>query len=344
MQFWDTAKRKCKSEGRDDLRIKNQLFKIMCRDHFDTLEPFSRVRKQITIPLKIFEKRRHLELDSQDPASEGTSKRPRQSDTDDDLIECPAIDISFSQAETLVLSESSSTKNTQDVSRHGAADPSPKLTPKTKKRGRATTAPTAETVQNLCCEIGLPPVRGRKSKPCRICGYVIKPTQKQIKSGVSECVKFDCCNKEAHAECWKTSRRTILSEPLCKEVKTWLQKDRKSPRLVTLKDKEARQGDLVQVVPCEFCGMYVKILPERKNHVLEDCPAAKAGRSLESDNQSTAKKPRAMSFVDRYYDLLMAQVSKSRSSRRTLLRTGVSSPAAPIGTDRGANAADSEVT
>ena len=55
-----------------------------------------------------------------------------------------------------------------------------------RKRKRSGNEPTPqETVVELSCGTGFPPVRGRKTRPCRICGFVIKKrTAKQEREGV----------------------------------------------------------------------------------------------------------------------------------------------------------------
>ena len=143
-------------------------------------------------------------------------------------------------------------------------------------------------------------------------------------------------------ECWNKARKSSSSGIKCDQVKTWLSKGALSARAVTVKNVELQEGDFVSVVPCEFCGDLVRISAENKNHILEDCRAARtAEQVLREVNEPARKRPATLNLVDRYYELLQAKMAR-RISGRGITPNPLS--AGPLRIDRRANAADSEVT
>ena len=97
-------------------------------------------------------------------------------------------------------------------------------------------------------------------------------------------------------------------------------------------------------MPCEFCGDLVRISLGNKNHILEDCRAARtASRVLQEASEPARKRLPTLNLVDRYYELLEAKLARSSNVKEKTPRPA-SASAAPSVTNRGANAADSEVT
>ena len=353
MQFWDRVTEKCDQEGNKNFRFKNNLFTMMCRDHFDALEPYTRVRKQIIIPIKVFDKRpaELISDENSEVSNRPDSKKQRESEIDEDQSEIissaddrtlgtdtrEAVAVNpVIEPEVLEAGPADQSIGTRDVQASSASG-------KRKRKRRQTESDAAKTVAELTCSIGCPPVRGRKNRPCRICGFVIKKlTAKQIRENAVTHVVFECCDKEAHVECWQRARKEVFSALRCQEAKTWLAKDRVSPRLVPVKEVAAEHGNFISVVPCEFCGDLVRVSPENRNHVLEDCRAARtASQILQEPDGPARKRPPTISLIDRYYELLQAKMA-----RRNVVRGMVPNPpsAGPLQNDRRANAADSEVT
>ena len=110
LQFWDKVNAKCKTEKNENFKFKNNLFTMMCRDHFDTLEPYARARKQIVIPLKVFNKRQSedsvlAESDRTELTSPPGRNRQRLSESQTELGETQTDDQSIplvAQAQSLL--------------------------------------------------------------------------------------------------------------------------------------------------------------------------------------------------------------------------------------------------
>ena len=127
----------------------------------------------------------------------------------------------------------------------------------------------------LSCEVPRPRVRGSKDKPCNICGYVIKDVSARMKkAGIRASVTLRCCNKEAHVQCWESSRTDVFKPPSCSAVRWHLKKDRATPIRVPL-TLTASQPDEEKFVRCRFCS---KLVPTGSRFHLEtDCEALRGG-------------------------------------------------------------------
>lgn len=271
LQFWEKVNQKCDQEGNENFKFKNLLFTMMCRDHFDVLEPYSRVRKQIITPIKVFDKRQsdsHMSdptEDAEQPQDHPVSKRPRLSLAEEvegqpeGVARVPEGVARVPEEVEQELAEEQTVRNAaptdpasvapETVANHDesqAQQSQPSRNPR--KRGRCQAeSDWISTVSELSCSIGCPPVQGRKNRPCRICGFVIRqPTTKKARASVIH-VKFESCEKEAHIECWQKARKAVFAPLRCQEIKTWLAKDRTSARAVTIKKTTVRDGDLVDV-------------------------------------------------------------------------------------------------
>ena len=115
--------------------------------------------------------------------------------------------------------------------------------------------------------------------------------------------------------------------------------------MVPWSDASANEGNVIDVVACDFCGELVQISAENKNHILDDCSAARTASQVVQETDGPARKrPSPLSLVDRFYELLRARTARRDMVKEVVLSPGASSPAAPFGDDRRANAADKAVT
>ena len=118
----------------------------------------------------------------------------------------------------------------------------------------------------LSCEVPRPRVRGSKDRPCRICGYVINDVSARMKkAGIRAAVTLTCCKKEAHVQCWESSRVDVFKPPTCSAVRWHLKKDRATAIRVPLTLTESKP-DEEKFVRCRFC---LKLVPTGSGTHLE---------------------------------------------------------------------------
>lgn len=176
MQFWEKVNVKYDSEGNKNFKFKNNLFIMMCRDHFDVLEPYSRARKQIITPIKVFEKRR-AENSSETQVDEATSSqvakrhRPCGDETISRVTEGTEVQDLYAPMGTEAEENlpAMAVVTTQDFVEHVAHEnplqPERQTRTETRrKRKRSGEEPTPqETVAELSCGTGFPPFGAGKT-------------------------------------------------------------------------------------------------------------------------------------------------------------------------------------
>ena len=123
----------------------------------------------------------------------------------------------------------------------------------------------------LSCDVPRPRVRGSKDRPCRICGYVINDVSARMKkAGIRAAVTLKCCNKEAHVQCWESSRIDVFKPPACSAVRWHLKKDRSTAIRVPVTLTE-NKPDEEKFVRCRFC---LKLVPMGSGtHLETECVA-----------------------------------------------------------------------
>lgn len=194
-------------------------------------------------------------------------------------------------------------------------------------------------VSSLNCNIGHPPVRGRKNRTCRICGYVIRQTSKQKKSKINPAAKFECCSKEAHVECWQNARNSVESRLACSEVKHWLAPDRLTARVVKMTSDDTDRST-IPCRECDFCHDLIEISDANRNHLFEHCGESH-GISHCDDENVNSKEPAAKRrkgaavVVGRYYELIRRQMDPGCRTGKECRRDWVTGPAVSPDIDRG---------
>jgi hypothetical protein len=181
---------------------------------------------------------------------------------DDPVVQDPVI-LDADPDEVLVIDEV------------GAADAVilPELQP---RRGRKRKTQETDTVvsflEHLNCDVGHPKVRGKKNRPCRLCGYVIKPlTAKQRKAHSVTSMEFLCCQKEAHIECWKVARKAVFATLECSSLTGLVNKTRTEVINVRAESGEETTDNVRNYVQCELCKKLLDVQKDNRNHIREEC-------------------------------------------------------------------------
>lgn len=303
-QYWEEVVRRCPNR---DQSFRDRLYTLACRDHFEVAEPYSRVKRQLDPP----------------------TLRPSQRRSPDDVLEPQPVAVSLFEPSPL----EPLSKRVKLSSRRKKPTSSGSIKTGSKRRKpEEIQAP----VDKLACSIGYPPVRGVKNRTCRICGYVIRETNNKRKRGLDSVIKFGCCPREAHRECWLNARTGEDADVICSEVKHWLASDKKTPRIVKLASGKPDQLT-VPCRECEFCHDLVEISDKNRYHLFDHCGLE--GRNdqptLENEPQPKRRKGVAM-VVGRFYELLRNQESPDDRTRLELgSNRDESPPAITSGIDRG---------
>ena len=191
------------------------------------------------------------------------------------------------------------------------------------------------------CKRSAPPVRGRRLRPCRICGYGITARDAKL----TDYVLFGCCGLSAHKSCWE--RVGDGAAVRCAAVSRLLCKDRRTPFEIHKCSKKRPASDVLpsSALVCRYCG--VKLVPDSaddKRHILQFCGAIDRFTeplSVDATSASTLAKrlagvtkarkimtqcptenrqmPASRSDVDGLHD----SVEKLPSYSECLMRTGV---------------------
>jgi len=191
------------------------------------------------------------------------------------------------------------------------------------------------------CKRSAPPVRGRRLRPCRICGYGITARDAKL----TDYVLFGCCGLSAHKSCWE--RVGDGAAVRCAAVSRLLCKDRRTPFEIRKCSKKRPASDVLpsSALVCRYCG--VKLVPDSaddKRHILQFCGAIDRFTeplSVDATSASTLAKrlagvtkarkimtkcptenrqmPASRSDVDGLHD----SVEKLPSYSECLMRTGV---------------------
>ena len=322
--FWSVMKT---SFGESNLpdeefdRTANGVFLLMCRDHFKALEPVTRVKKRLDPVISVATIRSRDEV-SNSVATVGPNPRPkkRRIDLDDDVI--------IDDPEPAAASRKRQ-RPTDDANPDYQAPP---------ERKRRLTKDKPKMLERLHCGVPLPKVRGRKTNPCRICGYAIgKQKVKDKKAGIPFSVKFSCCDSNAHIECW-TAASVISQDINCVSLQWLLKKDRATAVRVVDENEVVRQESTDHAL-CEFCGKLINLRDAKSNHLADECSVLAEFRSNLDPNADPIRK-----LADKCLWLVCAKLNLKIPERddcngNTGGRTG------PVGTsDRRTNAADSQVT
>ena len=292
-QYWEEVKRVC---PKSDPSFRERLFMMSCRDYFEVAEPYSRVKKHLDPPTLI-----PSQIRSADVAEivAGTSDQPLDKRSKTRKLRAP--------------------KNSLPVK-------------KGRKRGQEATSEVFEVpVSKLTCQIGHPPVRGVKNRTCRICGYVIRSTLKQRKSGVVVAVKFSCCDKEAHLDCWHNARSSENAELECREVMHWLSSDKLTPKTVKVAPGNSDQPTIT-CRECEFCHDLIEISDKNRNHLFEDCGKSRNIDRTCNEPQSKRRKG-VVSVVGRFYELIRGQATPGSDNLETRSNRDENPPAITSGID-----------
>ena len=236
-RYWYGYGAEARKAGVRSVATDNMGFNTMCRDHFKVLEPVTRVKK-------------HLDR----AVSEATTRT--SGDIEDD-------------------EEHSSTQTSHRNKRlrgdNGEPEGSGKGSKK-RKRGGELQAATAPILTRLTCAVPMPKGRGRPCRrPCRICGFVIGETSKRdIKKGVitHPCVKFVCCDREAHSQCWRSAKVSDNDEVKCSNLTALTRKCRKVLIPTSMADPDERV--IKSYAVCEYCGEKIDKTGD-SNHIRDHC-------------------------------------------------------------------------
>ena len=280
--------------GEHEHDFRQRLFQMACRDFFEVAEPYARVRKQLDQATLIPKNRRTRDV----------------SEMESDAFEEPATKRPRSSREHTLKKRKKRIRDAPDTSEAIVHAP----------------------VSHLSCEIGHPPVRGVKNRTCRICGYVIRTPTSKIKVKGCLAVKFDCCEKEAHLDCWQNARLDENASLLCTNARYWLSSDKVTPKTVKL-TSEASDQSTVPCRECEFCHDLIEISDKNRYHLFEHCGLE---QNCTSGEPQQKRRKGVVSVVGRYYELLRGQTDPGNEHQYGIGSNRAESPAIAPDRDRGA--------
>ena len=284
-------------DDKEKNHISNGIFMLMCRDHFNALEPVTRAKKML------------------DPKISVSMKRKCSDAVDDTFpnISPPSAKKTLVDPDIIVIRDPSTVSETSKRKRGGVdeklhnydkvidndlfvfTDPgrdktAPAKTKRCKVDNRSAKQKSGpKYLDRLHCAVKLPKVRGRKTNPCRICGYAIgKQKIKDRKAGIPFSVKFSCCDSTAHIECWRVAA-VISSDIKCSALR-WLLKKDKTSKVMVLDDKEQARHESHDHALCEFCGKLLDLREDKAKHLEDECSALAAFRAEAERDGHPAKK------------------------------------------------------
>jgi len=248
--YWRNLRETVKDYNVSFNKVANGTFMRMCRDHFNALEPEVRVKKTLDLAVSLPVRRNFSEVSTRrdftdDPdTAEPKSKKRRHDDTN-------------------AKTQTDSTKRKRDDEEQSQSTNAETARPVKRPRRK-------KFLERLNCDVPPPKVRGRKNKPCRICGYAIgKQSAKDRKAGAVHSVDFVCCKRTAHMECW-TAAAVVSQEVNCKSLRWALAKDRATPIRAVDKEKQP-DNETFSNARCEYCGELIDLRTGKNKHLELDC-------------------------------------------------------------------------
>ena len=280
-------------------KLSNGVFMRMCREHFKVLEPVVRVTKRLSVAISKTVKRRRPD-DGSDDGDQPAAKEPRILAPEDE----PA-DVSVESLDTTVnQDESDSSSNAVSGSSQAPAASSSR---KRKRTGE-------EILAELTCFVPLPLVRGRKRRPCRICGYAIaKLKKREADAGVVNEAILDCCKRPVHIGCWYAARCKRDCDVNCKSLVCLLRKDRMTKILVPKEAASLSTTEEKSYAFCKYCRKNIDLADDSgKTHLADECEALSGFR-----NESGEPKSKLRKLADRCVVLTRIECeTRERASRK----------------------------
>ena len=82
-------------------------------------------------------------------------------------------------------------------------------------------------------------------------------------------MKFDCCSREAHAQCWRSAKAADSDEVKCCNLTALTRKCRTLLIPVTQSDPNRRV--IKNYAVCEYCNERIDMMTTESNHIRDHC-------------------------------------------------------------------------
>ena len=282
-RYWSEVGDSLKESNASFNRLANGVFMRMCREHFKCLEPVVRVTKRLSVAIS------------------KVVKRPRPAEDEGSGGDPPAA----KQPRTLLPEDEPSEESV------AAATPSPGPAASSKRKRKRS---GEEMLTELTCSVPLPLVRGRKRRPCRICGYAIaKLKKREADAGVVNEAILDCCKRPVHIGCWYAARCKRDCDVNCKSLVCLLRKDRMTKILVPKEAASLSTTEEKSYAFCKYCRKNIDLADDSgKTHLADECEALSGFR-----NESGEPKSKLRKLADRCVVLTRIECeTRERASRK----------------------------